>query len=134
MLVTPETLNLGGIDGLYMKDNRLFVIQNGIKPQRLIGLELDASGTQVTSVTPMAIAQPDFDYPNYGTLQGEHLYYFANSQWSGDTGPVKPVAVLRTPVNSGNELVQPDMRLYLEKQAAAKAKKAEEQKQEVKKN
>lgn len=132
-LMTPETLNLGGIDGLYLKDNRLVVIQNGIQPQRMIGLQLDPSGLNVTEVRPMAIAQPEFDYPNYGTLKGEDIYYFANSQWSGDTTSQKATTVLRTPLNSAKEIVQPDMRLYLEQKAREDAKKLEQQKQEEEK-
>ncbi len=129
-LITPETLNLGGIDGLYLKDNKLFVIQNGIKPQRVLGLQLDPSGLEITEIMPMAVAQPEFDFPSYGTLKGEDLYYFANSQWSGDTKSQKAVTVLRTPLNSAKEIVQPDMRQYLEKKAREDAKKLEEQEQQ----
>jgi len=131
-LMTPDTLNLGGIDGLYMKDNRLIVVQNGIMPQRVISLQLDPSGLKVTEIRPMAVAQPEFDYPNYGTLKGEDFYYFANSQLSGSAKPQKPVTVLRTPLNSAKELIQPDMRLFLEKQA--QSRKLEEQKLEEEKD
>jgi hypothetical protein len=127
MLAVPETLNLGAIDGLYLKDNNLFVIQNGIRPQRVMRLKLDANGTQVEEVAPVAIAQPEFDYPTYGTLQGEDLYYFANSQWLGSEKKKKAVTVLRSPLNSNKELVQPDVRRYLEKQAEAKKLEAEKQ-------
>lgn len=125
-IATPETLNLGGIDGLYVNDNRLIVIQNGIKPQRVIGLQLDPDGLKVTQVIPMAVAQPEFDFPNYGALKGEDFYFFANSHVSGSGEPRKPVTVLRSPLNSGKELVQPDMKLFMEKKA--QAQKLEEQK------
>lgn len=134
-LITPETLNLGGIDGLYLKDNRLVVIQNGIMPQRVIGLQLDPSGLKVMEVRPMAVAQPEFDYPSFGTFKGDDLYFFANSQPSGASEPRKPVTVLRTPLNSAKELVQPDMQLFLEKRAEEqklKEQQAAEQKQEDK--
>ncbi len=129
-LITPETLNLGGIDGLYLKDNKLFIIQNGIKPQRVLGLQLDPSGLEVTEIMPLAVAQPEFDFPSYGTLKGEDLYYFANSQWSGNTESQKPVTVLRSPLKSAKELVQPDMRMYLEKQAEARKLKGQRQEEE----
>jgi len=112
-LKVPGTLNIGGIDGLYLWNNHLIMIQNGIKPQRVMRLQLDASGTQVTSVRPLAIAQPDFDFPNFGTLQGEDIYYFANSHMINSKETPKPVTVLRTPLNSSADLVQPDMLEYL---------------------
>jgi hypothetical protein len=115
-LRVPETLNLGGIDGLYLKDNHLFMIQNGNKPQRVMRLELDASGTKVEAVRPLAIALPEFDNPSFGTIKGEDLYYFANSYWSGKQGPKKAVTVLATPLNSSKDLVQPDMQDYLQQQ------------------
>jgi len=112
-LKVPDTLNIGGIDGLYLWNNNLIMIQNGIKPQRVMRLQLDTSGTQVTSVRPLAIAQPDFDFPNFGTLKGEDIYYFANSQMINGKETPKPVTVLRTPLNSSADLVRPDMMEYL---------------------
>ena len=117
LLQGPETLNLGGIDGLYLKDNRLYVIQNGISPQRVMRLELNTSGTKVENVRPLAVAQPDFDLPSFGTIEGDSLYYFANSQYRGKNGPQKPVTVLRTPLDSSADLVQPEMQKFLEDQA-----------------
>ena len=117
LLETPETLNLGGLDGLYLKDNHLFAIQNGISPQRVMRLQLDSSGTKVEAVRPMAVAQPEFDFPSFGTIVGNDLFYFANSQGVGKKGSQKPVTVLRTPLDSNEDLVQPDMQLFLEQQA-----------------
>lgn len=117
LLQGPETLNLGGIDGLYLQDNRLFVIQNGISPQRVMRLELDSTGTKVENVRPLAVAQPDFQLPSFGTIAGDSLYYFANSQWLGKKGSQKPVTVLRTPLDSSADLVQPEMKKFLEDQA-----------------
>jgi sugar lactone lactonase YvrE len=129
LLEAPETLNLGGIDGLYLKDNALIVIQNGIKPQRVIGLQLDASGTKIEAVRPMAVAQPAFDLPSFGTIEGESLYYFANSQQPGKSGSQKPVTVLRTPLDAGGNLVQPDVRLFLEQQAELNKQREQEKKE-----
>ncbi len=128
LLEVPDTLNLGGIDGLYLKDNRLFVIQNGNKPQRVMRLQLDASGTKVESVRPLAVAQPEFDFPSFGTIEGENLYYFANSQRMGNPGSQKPVTVLSTPLDSGAELLQPDMQKFLEQQAEKTKQREQKQK------
>lgn len=113
-LAIPNTLNIGGIDGLYLWDNRLIVIQNGISPQRVMRLQLDSSGTKVESVRPLAVAQPEFDLPSFGTVLGEDLVYFANSQVRIGEAQPKPVSILRTPLDSNKDLVQPDMQQFME--------------------
>lgn len=117
LLEVPDTLNVGGIDGIYLDKNRLFVIQNGIKPQRVIRLQLDPSGTKVATVGPLAVALPEFDLPSFGTIQGDSLYFFANSQWLGQSGSQKPVAVLRSDLDSSIDLVKPEMEQFLKLQA-----------------
>jgi hypothetical protein len=126
ILKTPETLNLGGIDGLYLKDNTLFIIQNGIRPQRVMRLQLDASGTVVESVRPLAVAQPDFDFPSFGSIVGTEIYYFASNQGIAKTGTEKPVTVLRTPLDAGSDLVQPDVQRFLEQQAEMRKQQQQE--------
>lgn len=127
-LVVPETFSLGGIEGLYLWDNHLVLIQNGIKPQRVMRLQLDAAGTSVINVRPLAVALPGFDYPSYGVVRGKDLYYFANSQWSGSQEKLKPVSVVRTAMDSSGDLEQPDMAAYLEKRGKKlEAKQAKEQ-------
>ena len=128
LLEVPDTFNAGGIDGLYLDNNRLFVIQNGISPQRVMRLQLDPGGTKVTSVAPLAVALPEFDLPSFGAIEGEDLYYFANSQWVGKQGSQKPVAVVRSPLNSSVELVQPEMEQFLKKKAEMTKQKAQEEK------
>jgi hypothetical protein len=128
LLEVPETLNVGGIDGLYLNNNRLFVIQNGISPQRVMRLQLDPSGTKVASVAPLAVAQPEFDLPSFGTIEGEDLYYFANSQWIGKQGSQKPVTVMRSSLNSSLELVKPEMEQFLKQQAEMEKRKQQENK------
>jgi sugar lactone lactonase YvrE len=117
-LVLPDNLNIGGIDGLYLWENHLIMIQNGIKPQRVMRLELDETGTKVVAVRPLAVAQPVFDSPSFGTLKGNELIYFANSQPASAKQPLKPVAVVRTAVDSNEDLAQPsleDLQNYLKK-------------------
>jgi hypothetical protein len=123
--VVPPTLNVGGIDGLYLKDNRLFMIQNGNMPQRVMRLQLDPEGIEVVAVRPMAVSQPEFDFPSFGTLQGESLYFFANSQSSVNSGSNKAVTVLSTPLESSEDLTEPDISEYL-KQAVKGSKQSAE--------
>ena len=112
-LAVPETLNLAGIEGLSLWENHLVIIQNGIRPQRVMRLQLDSTGTRVTAIRPLAVALPEFDYPSYGTVRGNDLYYFANSQWAGGKGDLKPVTVVRTALDSSGDLEQPDMPDFL---------------------
>ena len=112
-LAVPETLNLAGIEGLSLWENHLVIIQNGIRPQRVMRLQLDSTGTRVTAIRPLAVALPEFDYPSYGTVRGNDLYYFANSQWAGGKGDLKPVTVVRTALDSSGDLEQPDMQDFL---------------------
>ena len=93
-------------------------------------LQLDATGTKATAVRPLAVAQPEFDYPSFGTVKGEDLYYFASSQSLASEGPAKPVTVLRTPLDSSADLVQPDMQEFMQQQA----KKVENRAKEAEKN
>jgi sugar lactone lactonase YvrE len=130
LLAVPETLNLAGIDGLYLKDNALYVIQNGIQPQRVMRLNLDASGTKIDAVSPVAVAQPEFDLPSFGTIEGENLYYFASSQPLGKAGSQKPVTVLRSPLNTGGTLVQPDMQQFLKQRAEMNKQREQEDKED----
>ncbi|NKI34955.1 hypothetical protein HFP89_07235 [Wenzhouxiangella sp. XN79A] len=111
-LPAPDTLNLGGIDGLYRWDNSLVAIQNGISPERVLRLDLDASGTRVESVAPLVVADPRFDIPTFGTLVGDDLLMLASSHWDKVSaqgqpvgGPLPPVAVLRSAVNEAQNLV-----------------------------
>jgi len=126
-LQLPANFNPGGIDGLYLWENRLVIIQNGIKPQRVMRLQLDASGTRVESVRPLAVAQPGFDHPSFGTIKGEDLIYFANSQVVNGIVNSQPVSVFSTPLDSSADLAVPDLEKYFmkrgEKQEAERAKK-----------
>lgn len=121
MLEGPETLNLGGIEGMYQVGNELVLIQSGIQPQRLLALQLDASGGKVEEVRPMAIALDLFDRPAGGTLHDKAVYYFASSP-SFDTASTKSeVVVLRTALDAGQDIVRPDMKKF-EEETLSKAR------------
>ena len=94
----PETLNLGGISGLWYDDGSLLMLQNGIDPQRLMRLELDAGGTAVSQVSPIAVALESFAFPAFGAVAQGSVFYFAGSNIPGaHEGRVKSV-VMRSPV------------------------------------
>jgi sugar lactone lactonase YvrE len=77
---SPDTLVLGGIDGLYWYDGALVAIENGMSPRRVMRLRLDDSGHKIMKVMPLDAANPAFDLPTYGTIEGDKLYFIANSQ------------------------------------------------------
>lgn len=121
----PETLNLGGIDGLYQWDGHLVAIQNGVTPQRVLRLELDDSGTRVASVATVVKALPAFDNPTFGVVAGDDLLFLGASHWhyTGPDGrvvnpPLPDVAVLRSSIGgASNVVVGQEMLEKLKRQA-----------------
>jgi hypothetical protein len=99
MLSGPETLNLGGIRSVDYADGNLFIIQAGIRPERLMRLELDTNGSAVAEVIPMAIALEPFDRPGAGTVVKDYLYYLANP---GAGENAEGSIVMRTRLDAGN--------------------------------
>jgi len=111
-LGAPETLNLGGIDGLYRWRNSLVVIQNGMTPERVLRLDLSEDGSVVEQIAAIAVAQPEFDIPTWGTLVGDDLFYFGSSHWQQVDSRGRPVAsplvdvpILRSPVERAENVV-----------------------------
>lgn len=111
-LGAPETLNLGGIDGLYRWRNSLVVIQNGISPERVLRLDLSEDGTVVEQIAAIAVAQPEFDIPTWGTMAGDDLVFLGASHWQhvdsrgrALTPPLAGVPVLQGPVDRAENVV-----------------------------
>ncbi|MDT8410352.1 MAG: hypothetical protein RQ741_12175 [Wenzhouxiangellaceae bacterium] len=108
----PETLNLGGIDGLYQWKDSLVVIQNGVTPQRVLRLDLDPSGTRVASVASLVVAQPAFDSPTFGTMAGDDLIFLAANHWNRvdnngrpATRPLPDIPVMRAAVDKAQNVM-----------------------------
>jgi hypothetical protein len=125
-LSIPETLNLGGIDGMFLWNNHLVIVQNGIKPQRVMRLALDASGTKVEAVRPLAVALPVFDSPSFGTVVGDDLYYIANGRWPAEGETPVAATVVKTGLDSNADLVSPEMQLFLEQQRQQQAERSQQ--------
>lgn len=92
-----ESLVLGGIDGLYWYDGTLVVVENGMRPQRVMRLSLSPDGRSISKVMPLDVANAAFSLPTYGAVAGEKLYFIANSQKGlyGQYGTVKDGAELK---------------------------------------
>jgi hypothetical protein len=121
-LAIPDTLNLGGIEGLNYWDGHLVIIQNGIKPQRVMSLELNASGLGVANVAPLAVALEVFDFPNYGTVVGEDLFFLANSHWSSHADGFKPVSIARVTLSDVPTIISPDLEKFMSEYQDAKSR------------
>ncbi len=118
-LHVPETLNEGGIDGLYWWEDHLVAIQNGISPQRVVRLQLGPDGLGVTGVAPVVAGLEAFDTPTFGTMVGDDLVFFAVSHWGHVDSSGMPLAnelpevpVFRTSIGSpellsvGSEMIE----------------------------
>jgi hypothetical protein len=76
----PAKLVLGGIDGLYWYDGTLVAIDNGMSPRRVMRLRLSPDGRSIVSTMPLEAAREEMTLPTYGAIQGDALYFVANSQ------------------------------------------------------
>lgn len=76
---------LYGIDGLYYYKKSLIAIQNGVRPNRVVRIDLDESANppRVTGMQVLAANHSDFDEPTLGVLKNNGVFYFvANSHWN----------------------------------------------------
>jgi len=109
---TAQLINLGGIDGLDFWNDHLVLVQNGIRPSRVMLLRMSDDGRRIQSQRALEVSNPHFDGPTYGTVVGDAYFYLAANQWpafdtNGNRRPgtsLKPVPVLRAPL----EPVPPD--------------------------
>jgi sugar lactone lactonase YvrE len=77
----PPDAPLFGIDGLIASGRRFYVTQNGLAPERVTRLELDASGERVVAAKILDMNDPEFAEPTLLTLVGKDLYVVGKSQW-----------------------------------------------------
>ncbi len=73
--------SLKGVDGLYMHNNRLIAVHNGLRPFQLTAYQLNVDQTAITSFEQLDRALPEMGEPTLGALTGGSLYYIANSPW-----------------------------------------------------
>ena len=108
-LAVPETLNMAGIESLALADNALVMVQSGIAPQRIMRLNLDATGAAVEGVVPLAIAMDFFDGPNASVLVDDELFFMANQQPVRAKIARRPVRIGSAKIDDDQELSAPDM-------------------------
>lgn len=73
-LDTPDDISLYGVDGLYWHRGHLVAVQNGMRPWRLVQLELNAEQTAVVAARRIEFANEDVT-PTTGAIVGDVIHY-----------------------------------------------------------
>jgi sugar lactone lactonase YvrE len=105
-LAHPDSVAVGGIDGLYVHDGSLIAVQSGRR--RVVRFPLDAGGDRVNGIEVLEANHPIFMNPTTGVVVGDDFYYIANSQFDsfdadGRLFPLErlyEVVVLRVPLRA----------------------------------
>ena len=99
-LEVARDISVYGIDGLARYRDELVAIQNGIRPHRVVRLQLGDGGTRVRRARVLASSLEAFDEPTLGVVVDDDFYFVANSQWNRfDSKHELPAASdLRAPV------------------------------------
>ena len=79
----PPDQTLVGIDGLTTDGTRLFAIQNGVNPQRVLRLVLYPNHEEVGIVVVLAANLPEIEEPTTVTVVDGQLVFVSRSQWNG---------------------------------------------------
>ena len=103
-LEPPADTTLIGIDGLGRAPNGdLIAVQNGLRPNRVLRIALDAGGEAIASVTVLESAHLTMADPTLGCVaRGGEFFFVGNSGWArfdeagaAATAP-RPVPIFRT--------------------------------------
>jgi sugar lactone lactonase YvrE len=89
----PPEDTLVGIDGLATDGRRLFAIQNGTNPQRVVRLALYPNHEWVAIFTVLAANLPEMEEPTTAIVIDGQLVFVSRSQWNGfdaDGAPRQP--------------------------------------------
>ena len=97
-LAAATGLKLAGVEGLYLYDHSLVLIQPKLK--RVSRCALDQAGLTVTDCRVLEQDHPLFDDPTTGVIVDNTLYYIANSQFDSvdSEGRLPPLERLYQPV------------------------------------
>jgi sugar lactone lactonase YvrE len=102
----PADVWLGGLDGLSRVGNSLIAVQIGVRPERVLRLNLDERSRKISGAGILEMNHPGYDGPIQGVIDGKAFVYIANSQLrlgNGQTGAfagdrARPTVVLRMPL------------------------------------
>lgn len=85
-LAAPSNASLIGVDGLISDGRSVFALQNGVTPQRVLELTLDADWSRIEAVAVLAANLPGIEEPTTGLVQDGDLVFVSRSQWSDFDG------------------------------------------------
>jgi sugar lactone lactonase YvrE len=95
-LAVPADVALNGVDGLVWAGGSLYAVQNGVEPNRIIGVDLASDGATVTGAKILEMNHPAFDEPTLAVVAEGALYVAANSQggkFRDEKHPIAPEAM-----------------------------------------
>ena len=100
LLPAPAGAEMRGIDGLYAAPGGLIGVQNGLNPQRIIRLALDATGAP-TRLEIVLSGQPAMTDLSLGQVLGDRFQFVATSGWELFANPAatpaaRPVTIIET--------------------------------------
>jgi hypothetical protein len=106
LLESPSNVWLAGLDGLSRVGNNLIAVQIGVRPERVLRLNLDPKAEKISSVEILEMNHPEYEAPIQGVIDGKTFVYVANSQLelgNAETGAfaedrARPTVVLRLPI------------------------------------
>lgn len=85
-LAAPADAVLIGVDGLIDGGDALYAIQNGVAPQRVLRMRMNAGRDRIEGVEPLAANLPQIDEPTNGLIHDGDLVFVSRSQWSAFDG------------------------------------------------
>lgn len=92
----PADVCLLGVDALVRHRDGLIATQNGVNPQRVLKIALNASG-DVSGARVLESSHGNYAEPTLGVIVDDTFYYVANSQWE-KFAKAKPAADVKEPV------------------------------------
>jgi sugar lactone lactonase YvrE len=94
----PDDFQSMGIDGIAVRGRQLIAVQNGIEPNRVVALHLDATGFVADSWRILEMNHPLIDEPTIGTFAGSTYHFIGSSQGNkfdgGNPDPAKLTNVI----------------------------------------
>ncbi len=102
-LAVPSSATLVGVDALVAsRAGDLIAIQNGVRPNRVLRIQLDAGGKTATEINVLESGHLVMAEPALACTVGDELEFIGNAGWSRFEQPSprptapRPVPILRT--------------------------------------
>lgn len=85
-LPPPPRATVLGIDGITVRGNTVWAVQNGIAPQRIVRIELNPDASAIDRFTVLAAAQPGMDDLTLPAWLDDQLAFIAGAGWEAFAG------------------------------------------------